>query len=53
MIRVILIAFAVAVLAIIGLYIAGSDKWQEEVKDDLKGIFGVAAVAVIIALIIK
>ena len=48
-----LIAFSVIVLAVIGIYIAGSDKWQKEVKADLKGIFGVAAVAVIIALIIK
>lgn len=48
-----LIAFAVAVLAIIGLYIAGSDKWQENVKADKKVIVSIAAVAVIIALIIK
>ena len=52
MTHIVLITFAIAVLAIIGLYVAGSDKWQEDVKTDLKGIFYVAAVAVIIALTI-
>ena len=52
MTHIVLITFAITVLAIIGLYTAGSDKWQKEVKTDLKGIFGVAAVAVIITLTI-